>query len=151
MTPLRTTRPAPVVPARPRGRWLVLGLAAAVTAAAAGCSSDGPAVGGGGAAVPVERLTAGAKLPPPEAEKIEYNPDTRTLTFYDLPDARWVVYHPGDRLPVPAGPEHRLPRGVDPDKTVVYYTREGGHRSESVTLRQIQDGRGLHASNILDK
>jgi hypothetical protein len=146
MTALRTTRSDPGVPARARGRWVALGLAAAVTAAAAGCSADGPAAGGG--AVPVERLTAGAKLPAPEAEKIEYNADTRTLTFYDLPDARWVVHHPGDRFPVPAGPEHRLPRGADPDKTVVYYTRAGGHRSETVTLRQIQDGRGLHASNV---
>jgi hypothetical protein len=147
MTALRMTRPDPDGPTRARRRWTALGLAAAVTAAAAGCSSDGPAAGGGGPAVPVERLTAGAKLPAPEAEKIEYNADTRTLTFYDLPDARWVVYHPGDRFPVPAGPEHRLPRGADPDRTVVYYTKPGGHRSESVTLRQIQDGRGLHASN----
>jgi hypothetical protein len=107
------------------------------------CSSDGPAAG---PAVPVERLTAAPKLPAPDADKIVYDADTRTLTFYDLPDARWMVHHPGVRFPVPTGPEHRLPRGTDPDKTLVYYCKAGGHQSETVTLRQIQDGRGPHAS-----
>ena len=69
------------------------------------------------------------------------------LPFYDPPgDSRWMVHHPGERHPVSVGPEHRVPNGADPNQTMVYFTR-GGQSSAPVSLRQIQDGQGMHASN----
>jgi hypothetical protein len=71
------------------------------------------------------------------------------LTLYDLPGtARWLVAAPGDRFPAAAGPEHRVRDGVDPDHTFVYYSRPGGKKSYPISLRQIQDGRGPHASHV---
>ena len=159
MTVLRITRPDTDRhrTARLRGRRIVLSRVLVLCACAApagltGCGSDQP--NGASPAVTnssptVDRLgtNIGPKLPGPEADRIEYNPDTRTLTFYDPPgDSRWMVHHPGERHPVSVGPEHRVPNGADPNQTMVYFTR-GGQSSAPVSLRQIQDGQGMHASN----
>jgi len=114
--------------------------------ALAGCGRVEPPVEG--QAATREPLDPRPELPPPEPEKFRYNPDTRTLTFYELPDsARWIVSEPGTRFATPAGPEHRFPEWADPGDIQVYYFRPGGKKSVAITLRQIEDSRVLHASN----
>jgi hypothetical protein len=84
-------------------------------------------------------------LPPPATDRIDYDDQTRTLTFYDLQGpGRWMV-HVGGAI-YPAGPDHRLPEGVDPDDTFVSYTRPGGLTSGHVSLRQIQAAHQMHNS-----
>ena len=89
----------------------------------------------------------GAALPAPDSDRIEYDARTRTLHLYDPPDsARWMVHLSNARHPAPVGPQLRLPEGIDPDRTVVFYTRPGGGHSTPVSLRQIQDARDVHRS-----
>jgi hypothetical protein len=124
-------------------------LALAACAALAGCGRVESPVAE--SAPPTrEPLDPRPELPPPEPDRLAqgYNPDTRTLTFYELPDsARWIVSEPGTRFATPAGPEHRFQAWADPDDIQVYYFRPGGKKSVAVTLRQIQECRVQHASN----
>jgi hypothetical protein len=117
--------------------------------ALAGCARVEPPTAESAAAPAArEPLDPRPVLPPPEPDKFGYNPATRTLTFYELPEsARWFVHVAGTRFDVAAGPEHRLPEWADPDEVKVYYFRPGGRQSVAVTLRQIQDCRVAHASN----
>lgn len=86
-------------------------------------------------------------LPPPATDRIEYNSQTRTLTFYDLPQSsRWMVQRPDAKMPDPVGPDLRLPEGLDPDNTFVFYRREGGQQSRSVSVADIQAARQMHVS-----
>jgi hypothetical protein len=79
-----------------------------------------------------------AKLAPPATDQIEYDKTERTLRFYELPgSARWMVQVPGAPAS-PAAGTHRLPPGVDPDQTIVYYSTPGGQPSSKVSLRQIE-------------
>lgn len=131
MTALRTTRPdrgrrrtgVPLLP----GLALALGLT--------GCGHP-----------PAHRPTF-TRLPPPPSDAIGYDADTRTLTFPDAPDAtRWMVRVGSGGPPTPAGPDHQLPEGADPEYTTVYYRRPGGQTSDAVTLVQIRDAHDPHAS-----
>ena len=159
MTALRMTRPDTdrQPPPRARGRWrdsvrvlaVVGGAALAGLTGLTGCGSghDGPANAGGAHPKPVEQLTAGPLLPAPDPDRIEYNAETRTLTFYELPESgRWMIQRPGDPYPVPTGPEHRVPAGMDPNHVHIGYARPGGQQSRTVTLRAIQEGRTIHTS-----
>ena len=104
---------------------------------------------GGAAEAPPYRPPLAGTLPAPAPDRIEYKPETRTLTFYDLPGtARWMVRLELDRPGIPAGPELEFPEGVDPDFTFVYYTRPGGHQSGRVSLAEIQAAGTMHASQI---
>ena len=157
MTALRMTRPDTDRgrPARGWGRWTgspraLAAIGCVALAGLTGCGSghDGAASGAGGQPRPLEQIAAGPPLPAPDPERIEYNADSRTLTFYELPESgRWMVKRPGDPYPVQAGPEHKLPVGADPDRTYVYYTRPGGQQSQILTLRAIQDGRTMYVNH----
>jgi hypothetical protein len=158
MNELRTTPPRtpPLAPTR----WVAVGLIvvaglAATLAAFTGCASESrepPPPPAPAVAVPPgnrEQAAKGPHLPPPESDQIRYDDRSRTLTFYALPaPARWMVLLPGAAFAAPAGPEHRLPEGVDPDRTLVYYSRPGGLQSTPVSLKQIQAAREMHASNL---
>ena len=88
-------------------------------------------------------------MPAPDTERIVYDARDRSLVFYDLPNsARWVVQLPGSPVASNVGPVHRLPEGVDPEQTLVFYTRPGGKTSNSVSLRQILDARDVNASSL---
>lgn len=87
----------------------------------------------------LELAERGAALPPPSPEHIEYDPQTNTLKLYQLPgSARWLVQLPRSATAIPAAARHRLPNGVDPDRTYVFYSTPNGHLSSYVTLRQIE-------------
>ena len=90
------------------------------------------------------------QLPPPATDRIDYDSATRTLTFYDTPAGagRWMVRASDAEQGVPAGPDHLVPEGADPDQTFVYYRRPGGQASRTVTLAEIQAARETHASQI---
>lgn len=138
MTALRTTRPAP--PRRRTGarRARLLGLTTFL--GLAGCGGPGPE--------PADPRPATSRLPAPASERIGYDDQTRTLTLPDPPPpgGRWMVRLPNDPVPAPVGPDHRLPEGVDPGTTLVYYCRPGGQTSGAVSLAQIQAARELLAS-----
>lgn len=147
MTVLRMTRPDTDRRGRRIGAAVLL---CGVLIGLTGCGSghDGAATGPNGRPLPVEQVSAGPPLPAPDPERIEYNPDTRTLSFYELPEAgRWMIHRSGDPAAVPAGPEHRLPDAASIDKSYVYYVRPGGQSSRTVTVRTIQDSRTVYASN----
>lgn len=158
MHTLRMTNPKPVFHRRPGratsiGPVLALGLGAVL--AAAGCNAEPrdpppplqPAV----AVPPSNREAAAAKMPhlaPPESDRIAYDAGARKLTFYALPaGSRWMILLPGATIAAPAGSEHHLPEGVDPDRTLVYYSQPGGLQSTPVTLKEIQAARDTHVSN----
>lgn len=149
----RTITLAPVRP--PTGRPVVAaGFAFALIILMGGCASEEPPVEPPSATPPPTELSAAAEaapnLPPPAPEQIEYDQTSHTLTLYQLPGAsRWHVLLPGHPTPAPAAGRHRLPTGVDPDRTFVFYATPGGHQSAAVTLRQIQraQARG-HSSQI---
>lgn len=145
MTTLRMTRPPLARPrpgAAPPGlvRAFALGLCV-VFAGLTGCNSgDRPAAGG--------PIADHGQLPAPDADRIEYDAQKRTLTFYDLPDSsRWMVRVSGG-TPRPAGPVHRLSEGDDPEDTLVFYTRPGGRTSTPVSVKQIQAAGKGHTSRI---
>ena len=132
MPSLRTT-PHSVFP-----RSAALGLCA-LLAAVVGCGSESR---------PVETPTR-ALMPAPDAERIVYDVRERALVFYDLPNqSRWVVQLPGAARAANVGPVHRLPENVDPENTLVFYTRPNGKASNAVSLRQILDARDTHASSM---
>jgi hypothetical protein len=86
------------------------------------------------------------ELPPPDAERINYDARTRTLTLYDLPrNDRWEILLPGEGAGRPVPPQHRLP-DVDMSEVYVYYTRPGVKSSASVTVKQILECGNSHVS-----
>ena len=90
-------------------------------------------------------------LPPPVAERIDYNPDTRTLTLYPLPpSSRWVVRHTADVAApeLQAGATHVLAENDNPELTYVAYRRPSGQVSTAVTVSDIIAARATHASNV---
>jgi hypothetical protein len=89
-------------------------------------------------------------LPPPVAERIDYNANTRTLTLYQLPpSSRWMVQTSTDvgAPEVQAGSAHVLPHDADPDYTYVSYRRPTGQASSSVSVSDIIAARATHTSN----
>jgi len=88
-----------------------------------------------------------ASLPPPRSEWIEYSAKDRKLTLYQLrASGRWMVKRPDRAQAYPIGAEHVLPEGINPNETIVYYTRPGGQVSRGVTLAQIQSATREHVS-----
>jgi cholesterol transport system auxiliary component len=85
-------------------------------------------------------------LPPPDADRINYDERTRTLTLYDLPrNDRWVVRLPGEPVGRQIGSQYRVP-DVDPAEVLVCYTRPGQRPSVAVSVKQIQECGGAHVS-----
>jgi hypothetical protein len=133
MTALRTTRSVPPP----------LLFAAALLALVSAAGWGGPPTDGD-AARPFMR-----ELPRPAVERIDYNPDTRTLVLYRLPaSGRWQVWQRGDAEPAPIGPAHVLRPEADPDHTYIAYRRPTGQASGWVTVADVVAARSTHASNI---
>jgi hypothetical protein len=78
----------------------------------------------------------------PDPALMHYDPASRTLTLYDLPDrdAQWMVATPENPLGEPVGAIHAFPDEVDVDRTAVFYTTTGGRPSPRVTLREVLTG-----------
>jgi len=92
-------------------------------------------------------LSSRGSLPAPDTDRIEYNPRDRLLTFHSLPAGdRWMVQLPDEPNARYVGPLHRLPEGVDTNRTLVYYARPGVKVSAPVTVAQIEAGRLPHSS-----
>ncbi|HSQ57147.1 MAG TPA: hypothetical protein VLM40_15595, partial [Gemmata sp.] len=92
-------------------------------------------------------LTSRQELPAPSPDRLDYDPEKRTLTFYDLPGHdRWMVRLPDELSGRAVGPQHRLPDGVDTRYTFVYYARAGEKISAPVTVAAIEACRSGHTS-----
>jgi hypothetical protein len=92
-------------------------------------------------------LTSREKMPPPDTDRIEYDAENLTLTFYGLPaQDTWIVQLPNEKFGRPEGSQHHLPKGVDTSRTLVYYNRAGMKMSAPVTVAQIEAGRTRHTS-----
>lgn len=142
MTPLRITRPRAW--ARAAALLVPLGLTGCGTATPPGSAPSPHAVGANDPAWIVSRPA----LPPPDTDRMNYDPRTRTLTLYGLPgNDRWLVQLPGESVGRPVPPQHRLP-DVDPAEVMVYYTRPGVKPSVPVSVKQIQDSGSTHLSMI---
>jgi hypothetical protein len=95
-------------------------------------------------------LTSRGGLPAPDAERIEYDPNTRLLTFHELPGGdRWMVQLPNEEVGRLVGPLHQLPEGIDPAHILVYYARPGARASAPITVAQIEAARAPHTSLAL--
>lgn len=151
MTVLRTTRPAAPRPSHLRV-WAV-GLAAL---GVFGCGTPSPPATdppAPGSAAPGTNdpawLTSREKLPAPSLDRLDYDPEKRTLALYDLPGRdRWMVQMPGELAGRPAGPVCPLPEGVDTARTLVFYFRPGMKASAPVTVAAIEAGRRPHTSAL---
>jgi hypothetical protein len=92
-------------------------------------------------------LTSREKLPAPDLDRLNYDPEKRTLSLYELPGRdRWMVQLPNEAYGHLIGPTHRLPEGVDKNHTLIYYTRPGVKASASVTVAAIEAGGQPHSS-----
>ena len=146
MTELRRTRPGE---RWPRRTWVPL-VALLIPVGLFGCGSVTPpgpdpsphAVGSNDPAWIINRPA----LPPPDADRINYDERTRTLTLYELPgNDRWVVRLPGESAGHQIGSRHRIPN-VDTAEVMVYYTRPGLKPSVAVSVKHIQECGGAHVS-----
>jgi hypothetical protein len=149
MTGLRTTRLTKISPLQ---AFVCIGVGLLTVFGLFGCGSGAQpenetnSISSPGMNDPVW-LTTREKMPPPEADRIEYDAKSRTLTFYDLP-ARdsWIVKLPDQEFGQFVGSQHRLPEGADLKQTLVYYNRAGVKMSAPVTVAQIEAGRLSHIS-----
>ncbi|VTR91785.1 unnamed protein product [Gemmata massiliana] len=92
-------------------------------------------------------VTNRPKLPPPDADRINYDEQTRTLTLYDLPgNDRWMVRMPGEMSGRAITPQHRLPADTELSQVMVYYARPGVKPSAPVSVKQIRDSGNAHSS-----
>ncbi|WP_439626331.1 hypothetical protein [Gemmata sp.] len=152
MTALRTTgaeRPT-------RAPALRAGVAGALVLGVFGCGTPSPPPAPHGpqptAAAPLGAndpawLTSREKLPAPDLDRLDYDPEKRTLGLYDLPGRdQWMVQLPNEAAGHLIGPSHRLPEGIDTGRTLVYYARPGVKASAAVTVASIEAGRRPHAS-----
>lgn len=152
MPPLGISNP---VEGTTRRSLLRLGAGVVVAVGLYGCGSSfsPPSDSSSGSSEPIPGandpnwLTSREKLPPPDTDRIEYDPEKRTLFLYDLPNHdNWVVQLPDESAGRMVGPQHRLPEGTDTTKTLVYYARAGVKVSHPVTVAQIEAGRLAHGS-----
>jgi hypothetical protein len=147
----RTARPSPAPPAVRLFAACVAGL---VALCIPGCDAAplppddpfSPAVAAPGSGDPAW-LTSREALPAPNPDRLDYDPQKRRLTFYELPgNERWMVQLPAERTGRAVGPHHRLPEGVDTRHTFVYYVRAGEKVSAPVTVATIEACRTGHTS-----
>ncbi len=152
MTALRTPRSPELTSRGAWGRRARLAVLVAFPVALLGCGSvvppgaDSSPHSTNGANDPAW-VTGRAQLPPPEADRINYDEHTRTLTLYDLPgNDRWMVQLPGEESGRPATPQHRIPADTELSKVKVYYARPGVKPSTPVSVKQIRDSGHAHSS-----
>lgn len=92
-------------------------------------------------------VTNRPKLPPPDADRINFDDHTRTLTLYDLAgNDRWMVQMPGEGSGRPVTPKHRIPADAELAQVMVYYARPGVKPSAPVSVKQIRDSGNAHNS-----
>jgi hypothetical protein len=81
----------------------------------------------------------------PDLTRLGFDPSTRTLTLYELPDrsARWMLASPDAPTGVPVDREYNFPPEVDLDldRVSVFYTVPNRRPSPTVSLREIVDAR----------
>src|SRR5690242_2712357 len=81
----------------------------------------------------------------PDLTRLGFDPSSRTLTLYELPDrsARWMLVSPAAPAGVPVDREYKFPPEVDLDldQTTVFYTVPNRRPSPTVSLREIIDAR----------
>jgi len=77
--------------------------------------------------------------PRPDPKRLTYDPDTLTLTVYELPGgpAQWMVRAGGQRAGVPIAHTHRFPVPVKAEAVSVFYAVPNGGTSDPVTLQDI--------------
>jgi hypothetical protein len=153
MTALRITQPTISCHTRGNPRAMVL----LVVIGIFGCGTASPpsddpsptATSSPGANDP-SWLSSRENLPAPDTDRIAYDAKTRVLSFTDLPgNDRWMVQLPDEPNGRPVVAQHRLPDGVDTNRTLVYYARPGSKVSAAVTVAQIAAGRAPHSSQAL--
>ena len=83
--------------------------------------------------------TPTSNVPKPDPARIAYDPASRTLTLYDLPDAaaKWMLHVPDQPKGVPVNAVHRFMDEIDPDRVAVFYTTPAGQASPRVSLREV--------------
>lgn len=142
MTATKTTRPT----WGQRARAAVL---VAFPVALFGCGSAAPP---GAASAPHAPppdpawVTHRAELPPPDADRINFDDQTRTLALYDLPgNDRWLVQMPGGEAR-PAAPRQRIPADTELALVLVSYARPGLKPSAPVSVQDIRDSGRAHNS-----
>lgn len=157
MTALRTTgaeRPT-------RAPALRVGAAGVLLLGVFGCGSPSPPSAPSDqqptAAVPFGAndpawLTTRERFPAPDLERLDYDPEQRTLALYDLPGRdHWMLRLPDEPHGRLIGPTHKLPEGTDTTRTLVFYVRPGVKASMPVTVANIEDGRRPHTSLALNR
>ncbi|MBP3959407.1 hypothetical protein J8F10_29540 [Gemmata sp. G18] len=152
MTVLRSTRPTDSSYRTAWGRRARAAVLVVFPVALLGCGSATPP-GADSAPTPAGGpndpawVTNRPKLPPPDADRINYDEHTCTLTLYDLPgNDRWMVQMPGEGSGRPVTPQHRLPADTELSQVMVYYARPGVKPSAPVSVKQIRDSGNAHSS-----
>ena len=81
----------------------------------------------------------------PDLTRLGFDPSTRTLTLYDLPEqsSRWMLASPAAPGGVPVDREYQFPPDVDLDldRVAIFYTVPNSRPSPTVSLREIIDAR----------
>ena len=81
----------------------------------------------------------------PDLTRLGFDPSTRTLTLYELPEqsSRWMLASPATPAGVPVDREYKFPpeADLDLDRVAVFYTVPNRRPSPTVSLREIIDAR----------
>ena len=129
--------------------------ASAAWAAASGCDAQPRATSTEVRTVPTaaaptrpgdEFVRAPAPQPhKPDLTRLGFDPSTRTLTLYELPEqsGRWMLTSPAAPVGVPVDREYKFPpeANLDLDRVAVFYTVPNRRPSPTVSLREIIDAR----------
>lgn len=142
---------------RTRMRQGIVVVAAAV--AAAGC--DASPRGGAVADADSQLVSPTARTEPPhgpgrrdqpsapDVTRLSFDPSTRTLRLYDLPEksARWMLKLPAAPGGVPVDGAYQFPMDadLDPAGVAVYYTLPNRRPSPGVSLQEVMDTHGVRA------
>ena len=100
-------------------------------------------------AEPVRTADRRDQPPAPDVTRLSFDPSTRTLRLYDLPEksARWMLKLPAAPSGVPVDGAYQFPMGMDFDPTdvAVYYTLPNRRPSPGVSLQEVMDAHGVRA------
>ena len=124
----------------PRTRTLVAALAVAVGCDSTPTDRPEPARPAAADSVPTRgNPDVRTGTPRPDPKRLTYDPDTLTLTVYELPGgpAQWMVRTGGQRAGVPIAHTHRFPMPVKAEAVSVFYAVPNGGTSDPVTLQDI--------------
>lgn len=90
-------------------------------------------------------LTPSPQPNKPDLSRLGFDPSSRTLTLYDLPEqsSRWMLASPAKPGGVPVDREYKFPPEIDLDldRFAVFYTVPNRRPSPTVSLREIIDSR----------